>query len=44
MQIRISDKSISRISVSATVSVLILYLLITAYRGYVLGVTPAWKN
>ena len=44
IKVKISEKSFSKIALSATISVLILYLLITVYRGFVLGVTPAWKN
>ena len=44
MEFSISRKSLKFVAFSSTILVLGLYLCFTFYRGYVLGVTPAWSN
>ena len=44
MNFKISPKAKYYIAIFSTSSVLILYLITIVYRGFILGITPAWKN
>ena len=44
MNFRISSKAMYYIAIFSTASVLALYLIAIVYRGFILGITPAWKN
>lgn len=41
-KIKLTQKVVSRIAIVVTVSILVFYLLICYYRGYVIYVSPTW--
>ena len=44
MNFRISPKAKYYIAIFSTTGVLALYIIAIVYRGFILGITPAWKN
>lgn len=43
-ELQLPEKVVKRISLTSTVIILVLYLIICYYRGFVWGVTPTWTN
>ncbi|WP_265455313.1 DUF2142 domain-containing protein [Enterococcus sp. HY326] len=43
-ELQLPEKVVKRISLSSTIIILVLYLIICYYRGFVWGVTPTWTN
>lgn len=43
-QLQLPDKELGRIAIISTIFIMVSYLVVCYYRGYILGVSPTWSN